>query len=516
MNSQSTQDAKTILELEAESTRVQLLCEVEEGGTKLFLTASLLQDSDAPIPTFSELRQLLLEHVFEDFLHEEVLKDIAERLARGEEISRRRIAKGKESEQGIDGKLLLLVKPMTLMAGSGEYVSPHHIKYFDNLEPGVIVARIYPPKSGRDGLDVFGKPIKASAGVPVEVEIGEGLEKRSTDSGFETLSATTYGYLEDNSKGIRVVETLSLRSDVDYRTGDVEFVGSVEIRGNVAKGFRVFAREDILIEGDVRGGVICSEFGSVRITGTVTGVLDVASSSAATANSLRTLSLAAKEMRSDQITAEKSVTIALVENATVSAKEDVLIEKEANHSRLRSRASLLLPKGHLRSGFAYAVCGLEAQSVGTVSDSETLSIELCSDIESSSEYLAVQDKIALHTEALSMVLRLLGPFAEDRAAIQRLQESHRSRLFDLLEKRKKLEGSIAALEIEKAELLETACYNSVMRVNFHKSLYPGVRISTAGEVYVSEETIAGPKTLEFVVDEKVYKLTELKPLLCEV
>ena len=52
---------------------------------------------------------------------------------------------------------------------------------------------------------------------------------------------------------INVFPIYEVNGDVDYHTGNIDFVGTVVIRGNVLTGFRIRAAGDIRIVGGVEG-----------------------------------------------------------------------------------------------------------------------------------------------------------------------------------------------------------------------------------------------------------------------
>lgn len=510
------ESSEVVLELEGGNPSLEILGEVVEGGLKLFLSCKRLDEAHTPITSPAELRRLLAEHVYESFLHDEIIEDIAERLNKREDTPRRRVAQGKAPIPGRDGKLLLLVKPYKKNKSDGEFVSSRFIKYFDNIEPGTVVGRIYKPSTGTDGMDVFGKNIVAATGQETSVELGHGLRLEEDPRGlYSTIVADCFGYLEVEGSTLNMREVLQLRSDIDFHTGDVDFLGSVDIRGNIAKGFMVRARGDITIQGSVHCSRLISSQGSIVVKGTVTGELSSARSIAASGTSVKLLQLAQKELLRDQLTAEKSITIDVIESASVSAKGTIEITKEAHNSRLRTRASLLMPRGRLLSGSAYAVCGFEAKSYGTKADTDGLALYLCSDVESSAEYIELLDKSEVQRKALEMVVLLLGPFADDSAAIQRLQAQHRARLLDLQEKRRIISESLAQIEVLKKELLETAHYNSVLRVNFLEQLYAGVKVHAGDTHFLSEERVTGPRTLEYFPETQQFEIRDLQPLQCE-
>src|SRR5690606_12910229 len=79
------------------------------------------------------------------------------------------------------------------------------------------------------------------------------------------LYAVTDGMVTftDNEK-VNVFPVYEVNGDVDYRSGNIDFVGNVVVRGNVISGFRVKAEGDVRITGSVEGAEIIAA-GSIDI-----------------------------------------------------------------------------------------------------------------------------------------------------------------------------------------------------------------------------------------------------------
>ncbi|GAB7022767.1 FapA family protein [Salidesulfovibrio brasiliensis] len=80
---------------------------------------------------------------------------------------------------------------------------------------------------------------------------GTGLKRNDPDK----LFAATNGYVLYQEDRITVKETLNVRRDVDYNTGNVTFVGKLNVYGSVRAGFNIQARE-IDIQGQVEGASV--------------------------------------------------------------------------------------------------------------------------------------------------------------------------------------------------------------------------------------------------------------------
>ena len=69
---------------------------------------------------------------------------------------------------------------------------------------------------------------------------------------------------------INVFPVYEVNGDVDYNTGNIDFVGTIVIRGNVRSGFKVKADGDIRIIGSVEGAEL-EAAGSIEISAGIIG-----------------------------------------------------------------------------------------------------------------------------------------------------------------------------------------------------------------------------------------------------
>src|SRR5690606_10875973 len=141
----------------------------------------------------------------------------------------RRIAKGREAENGRDGKVLWLVKRKDKNIGGREdSESSKRIDFkkrhiFDNLEEGMAVARIYPPHPGKPGENVFNEPVSAKPGNEAKVKFDpKSLSQEPHSDGYIHVKALKPGYVYEDGGVYRISEVYNVDSDVDYSTGSIE------------------------------------------------------------------------------------------------------------------------------------------------------------------------------------------------------------------------------------------------------------------------------------------------------
>jgi hypothetical protein len=439
------------------------------------------------------------------FLDDRVVKDSFERLKQSGEFASRRIAQGEAAVQGRDGKLLPLVKRFDKHEKDKERLSNRTIKHFDNIEPGTPIARVYHPKQGKPGRDVFGQVLEAAEGKAFAAEFDESITMESAKDGqsFDTLYAAISGYLEVVGGKLQIRNELVINGDLDYSFGDIDFVGSVVVKGDLLSGFKIMADGDVEVKGNVEGGSILSRNGNIRIGKTLIGTRKAGEKEDGSGK------------REFQIRAAGSISAAAINGAFVDAGEAVEVKNEVRNSEIRTRSSLNLAKGSLISGDISAICGLEAGVIGNPSGIG-LRISLCCDAEFSAEYKKIQSTIDSHIQAEEMLIIYLGPYAETPKDIVKLSQEHKNKLLPLAGKLEKVRASLKALELERQGILTQGNYNSVLRVNFHQEILEGVTIRAGECNFVVKDDKSGPGTLEFDPEKQTFAFGDLKPLECDL
>lgn len=492
-----------------------------EDRSKLFLSCEYLsaptenEQSTTKRWTRIDLLSVLPPKIPHELLHIDVLEEIASGINNRRDLTHmRRIAKGREPVAGRDGRVVMLVK--TAQASSSrESIDPWYFKAFDVLEKGTPLARIYPPQAGVEGITALGEVLPFAPGKEAELQTDDSvtLLPPSPSSNYRTAIANISGYAKYDKKTLQVVHELVISGNVDHHSGDIIFVGSVLVQGDVMKGFLVQAREGIQVKGSVVHGRVVNLSGDIAVTGSIfgdtSGYLQLREhmplGSARPGVSLSRM----------QISSAGTVTAFSLENVTLEAKGNVVVNKEIRGSYLHTRGIVHIPNGHILGGEIHSVCGVEAKILGSEGGATT-KVTLCSDIESTADYESLLAQINSHLSAEEMLNLYLGPYAENPTRIRLLPTELRKRMEGLRKKLAGVQQSLASLRTQQEEMLKSARHNTVYRINVLKTAYPGV-IFCAGEACLAiDEKISGKKTIEFVPAEGKFNIGDYQALECTV
>lgn len=135
-------------------------------------------------------------------------------------------------------------------------------KIIQSVTPGQLLARKIPATAGFPGRSVTGEPLPANPGKDQHLMVGKNVAL-SPDKLEAT--ATIHGIPELAKNRLSVQPVFSVK-DVDFAVGNINFQGSVLIRGSVQPGFTVRATDDISVEGNIERAVV-EAGGTIRVRG---------------------------------------------------------------------------------------------------------------------------------------------------------------------------------------------------------------------------------------------------------
>jgi uncharacterized protein (DUF342 family) len=371
-----------------------------------------------------------------------------------------------------------------------QYTSLMERHLFDNVTVGQIVARVYPPKPGKDGKDVFGAPIPAPPSQPAKYSIDGTLkvEKHPPDE-YEVLVSQLEGFVVEKDGALNVKDELSLSGDLGLKLGNIDCIGKVKVSGGVTSGISVRAKKGIEVGAGIQESILECPSGNIVVKGFAFGG------------------------PRGKVVGGKEVRLEIAQELRVEAIQDILIGKEAIDCVFRTQSLLRMPTGKLIGGEAYVVCGVEAKQLGNEAGKETI-IHLCSDVETSTDYAALIALIRSHDNALKLLEVHLGPYARMPDRMQLLKEPFRGRMEKLYQKREEVLESRGRLVIKQETLLAQAHRSGILRVSAHGQIFPGVVILAGESRFAVPEVITGPKTIEFDQEAQAFEIRPLEPVVC--
>ncbi len=231
--------------------------------------------------TIEDVRKVLARHNVVFGINENKMTELAVKLARiantkdMTEAVEEEVALGIPMISGQDAQIVYVYKetlaknqestPDQTDDGRVDYRAGHKI---DNVTKGMVIARKIPVVKGVSGKTVTGKETPALEGKDIELTPNKGVIV-SPENPFEYI-ADTDGQVIIKDNKISVLALYEIAGDVNFSTGNIDFIGTVVVKGDVKDGFKIHAGEDIIISGVVEGAELKAG-GKITVVGGVSG-----------------------------------------------------------------------------------------------------------------------------------------------------------------------------------------------------------------------------------------------------
>ncbi|MEI2355024.1 DUF342 domain-containing protein [Mesobacillus zeae] len=394
--------------------------------------------------------QVISRRVIEELLKEEkivygIKYDVLEEIVKdaGAAAFQIKVAEGVRPVNGRDAYLRSEVK--TAAKEKDEKLNFRDVLNIPSVRMGQALATIVPAEKGKDGIDVAGRPIPAKQGKPLRVRPGKNVAEKNGK--FYSLID---GKVSITHKSISVNPVYEVRGDLDLRTGNIDFPGSIQIKGDVPAGYELIAGGDIIILGTVEGANLKAG-GSVIVSG------GVASG------------------HKGRIEAEGNVQAAYLNQADVAAGGNILIKTSILNSQTVAGGNIDCSRGTVIGGMLAAGKNVYVKELGShlfaktdaaagwdpvlIKEERELNETLQAKRESLRKLEEIEVKIsslAKHTRRLSVQqMEMLEKQKRTKVGIQREIYRHEDRLL--------------AIEIERRE-------QSIAKVCIYGSIYPNVKL----------------------------------------
>ncbi|MCI9216237.1 MAG: DUF342 domain-containing protein [Dorea sp.] len=163
-------------------------------------------------------------------------------------------AKGEEAVQGKDGYIVdsfPRIIERKFEVDEHDRVDYASLNLIQNADKGDVICEAVLPTKGVAGSTVLGQKLSAKDGKAVKIPKGRNTEISEDGTKLLALQA---GHVEFNNGSFQVKTVMEIDSNVDYNTGNINFLGDVHIKGDVCSGFTVRAVGDITVDGVVESG----------------------------------------------------------------------------------------------------------------------------------------------------------------------------------------------------------------------------------------------------------------------
>ncbi|MDR1741430.1 MAG: FapA family protein [Synergistaceae bacterium] len=373
------------------------------------------------------------------------------------------VARGLPPVNGEHAKIELLVDPdkPPEVDEEADVVDHRSRSSFVLVSKGDKVAVKTPATPGTSGKSIIGVEIPPVPGKDVPFPIGSGLEL--SEDGL-TLIASIDGRLSKKDNKLVVLPELDVHGDVDFGVGNIDFQGTVKIRGSVREGFVVIASGDVEIYEVVEGARVESK-GNIIVRGGVRG----------TGKAL--------------ITANGSIKMGFVDQASIRSRGSISVKNAILHSDVMAEENVVVSGGQrsqIAGGKIQAGRAVMCQTLGSEMGTKTEVV------------------VGLPPEQAERRKELQNLIAENRAELVKadsnieylkkldeagkLDDDKRILMAKLTQAKFKIQAAMGPMKAELNDIddrLDLAKASGVVKVK--GVCYPGVSINIRGVNYVVRE-----------------------------
>jgi uncharacterized protein (DUF342 family) len=199
--------------------------------------------------SFDEYMAIFKQNNIMAGVKEDYLVDFIDRPEYDQEVE---IAVGSEPVKGRDAYIKYYFETdqnkMKFKEGAGGKIDFKELNIIQNVSANQEIAKKIPPEKGVNGKTVTGKLTFSTDGEDIPLPLG--TNTRAGDDG-ETIFATIDGQVIVVGNVVNVEPVLTIEGDVNLKTGNIDFKGTVVVKGSIDDGFTVKATGNIEVNGNV-------------------------------------------------------------------------------------------------------------------------------------------------------------------------------------------------------------------------------------------------------------------------
>jgi len=464
------------------ASQASLFVDIAEGEMTAYMTVTPPGPAGAELMG-DEIRGLLRSHGVVHGVLEDALESFADYPVYNERIL---VAQGTRPLNGADAEILYnfnVSHEQVQFKEKNGRVDFKDLNLVENVEAGQILARKKPREEGVQGMTVTGKTLPARPGRDVAIEIGKNV--KLSDDGMNAIAAIDGQVLLVAGK-VNVEPVYTVEGDVNLKTGNILFLGTVFVKGNVEDGFTVKAAGNIEVMGSVGKCMLDAE-GEIVVHQGILG------------------------KNEGRVRAGKNLAAKFIEHARVEAEENVLASDGIIHSFVDANQRIICQgkRAAIVGGRLRAADGIHAKTLGSVAGTETI-VEVGFDPRKK-ERLAVATARKQELEkSLEELVRNISTLQNLKKVQKEMPEEKARNLEELNEQRSVLLEELEGINKEVSDLTnEMLGQKSGGKVSASDRVFPGVKIFIKNESLVVRNEF---RTVTFVLQDKEIRMSKYEPV----
>ena len=454
--------------------------EISEGEMQAFMQVTPPGEGGADISFEAYMSAFkankVVHGVKEDFLREFIDKP--------EYNDKILIAEGSKARDGKDAYIEYYFETdqskVRLKEGSNGKIDFKELNIIQNVTENQPLAKKIPPEKGNPGSTVTGKWLPASNGKDINLPVGNNVHVNEEG---DTILSDINGQALVISGLVNVEPVFTVNGDVNLKTGNVVFLGTVIVSGNVDDGFSIKASGNIEIHGTVAKAELDAE-GDIIINQGVNG------------------------KGGGHIYAGKSLWARFIENANVKAGDMVIVSDGIINSYVDAQNRIVcqgkraaVMGGKLRAGEE-----INAKTLGNPTSGTETICEVGFDPKSKEELEKLQAEKSNIEKQLEELNRNLLSLVNLKKQRKTLPEDKEAALQEMMDSKNVLiaEQQKNAERIQEIQTL-LASLKVRGRVSASAKVYPGVRVVIRDTI---DDVRTEYKAATFVLENGLIRVTK--------
>lgn len=338
-----------------------------------------------------------------------------------------------------------------------------------NAVAGQVLAKRIVGVPGQVGKDVFGRVISVKPPLPIVLASRASKGTTVTADAMEIIAALDGQILYQDNRKISIVPVLHISNNVDFSTGNINFLGSVVVHENVLSGFCVQATGNIEIYGIIEAASLIAQ-GDILVRGGVQGA------------------------NHSHIEAGGTIHALYLQNAAVSALGDVIVSDSIMHSVVKARSVQVTGRrGLLVGGEITALSHVFARVIGSPLATKTV-IRLEPSSELGNRLHQIEDEMLQKQRVIQKVLEATAAFQEVVKKQGKLSKEQQSLVARLRPTMDEAMVALRDLEEEREEVVTLMAQLTKPYLQITRLMHPGVRVDGYCGEFICEEN-TGPCTI---------------------
>lgn len=334
-----------------------------------------------------------------------------------------------------------------------------------HVQKGDLLARLIPEDPGVSGQNVYGEEIKPRTVKTAKLEYGRNIS--INEERTEIYSDVTGHVMFMKGKAF-VSNVYEVPADVDNSIGNIEYDGSVHVKGNVKSGFSIHAEGDVIVDGVIENAKVCAG-GQIIVKRGIQG------------------------MHRGTLQAESNIISKYIENATITAGGYVESEIILN-SNVSAGGTVAVhgKKGLINGGVTRAANSIEADTLGTEMETPTV-LEVGVDPARKERYMELKKTLADADQKLADTKVILDNYAGMIKRGERLPSDKLKYVQKMALEYKEKKNGLEPLRAEMNEIHVEMMVAAHSYVSVGQKAFPGVTISIADLEYRVKDVIQHSK-----------------------